>query len=228
MNKNPQIIDIIIAEDFDIIREDIAEIINSQPDMRIVGEAKSGNEAVELAKKINCDIIIMDIEMDCINDGIKAAIRILEFDPYKKIIFLTAHETDNFVIDAMATGAKDYVVKGLADEDLLRHIRSTYEGESQLDSQIQNILVTEFARLRQSEKSLLYFINNLSKLTLAEREIISMLIEGKKVKDIANARTVELSTVKAQIQTLLKKFECGRTSQIVQIIKELNLTYLFK
>lgn len=85
----------------------------------------------------------------------------------------------------------------------------------------------EYARLQKSERSLLFFINNISKLTSAERELIKLLLQGYKVNEIAGIRCVESSTIKTQIKGLLRKFGCSRTKEIVQIIRELNIEHLF-
>ena len=96
-----------------------------------------------------------------------------------------------------------------------------------LDAKIQNILLKEYSHLRSSERSLLFFISTVSQLTAAERELVRLLLEDKKVKEIAALRCVEVVTVKTQIKSLLRKFGCTRTKEIVEIIRELNVAHLF-
>ena len=220
-------IKIMVAEDFDLLREDLCDLINAQRDMEVEGAAASGREITELARGKECDIILMDIEMENIKAGIVAAQAILESKPQQKIIFLTAHETDNMVFTAMDTGAIDYIVKGSKEEDILNHIRKAYEGKPIMETNIQAKIMQEYSRLRRSERSLLFFINNVSQLTKTERELIQLLLQGKKVNEIAKLRCVELITVKTQIKSLLRKFGCARTKEIVKMIQELNLTHLF-
>jgi DNA-binding NarL/FixJ family response regulator len=218
---------IMVAEDFDLLREDLCEIINAQSDMMVVGDTATGSEMAQLAMEKDCDLILMDIEMENINAGIIAAETILESKPEIKIIYLTAHETENMIFTAMGTGAVDYVVKGGSDEDLLHHVRRAYEGKPEMAANIQTKIMQEYSRLRQSEKSLLFFIRNISQLTRTERELIHLLLEGKKVNEIALIRCVEVITVKTQIKSLLRKFGCRRTKEIVEMIQKLNITYLF-
>ncbi|MDF2533466.1 MAG: response regulator transcription factor [Clostridia bacterium] len=218
---------IMIAEDFDLLREDLCELINSQSDMEVVGAAATGSQITKLAKENDCDIILMDIEMENIKAGIVAAEDIKEVKPEQKIIFLTAHETENMIFTAMGTGALDYVVKGGSEEELLHHIRRAQEGKPVMEANIQAKIMQEYSRLRQSERSLLFFINNVSQLTRAERELIHFLLQGKKVNEIAQLRCVEPITVKTQVKSLLRKFGCSRTKEIVQMIQKLNLAYLF-
>lgn len=182
---------ILIADDFPLLREDMAEIINKQPDMEVIGEAATGREIIELADKIEFDLILMDIEMEQMNAGILAAEEIRDKKPDANVIFLTAHETKDIIVTAMGAGALDYLVKGCAQEEILYHIRSAMEGHPVMQSRIHETVMQEYVRLQKSERSLLFFINNISKLTSTEREMIKLLLDGHKVNEIAEIRCVE-------------------------------------
>lgn len=218
---------ILIADDFPLLREDLAELIGRQDDMVVAGEASTGGEIVALARETEYDLILMDIEMEQMNAGILAAERIREEQPDANVIFLTAHETREMIVTAMGAGALDYLVKGCGEEEILYHIRCAMEGHPVMQSRIHETIMQEYARLQKSERSLLFFINNISKLTGTERELIKLLLEGYKVNEIAGIRCVESSTVKTQIKGLLRKFGCSRTKEILQIIRELNIGHLF-
>lgn len=216
-----------IADDILLLLEDMTELINDQVDMRVVATASSGRDIVELAKKIEHDIILMDIEMENPTAGIIATEKIRDWNKDEKIIYLTAHETKEMILTAMGTGAIDYIVKGISEEKILNHIRNAHKGQSLMDGKIQEIVMQEYKRLQQSEKNLLFFINNISNLTHTEREIIRLLLKKKKVREIANERCVEVVTIKSQINTLLKKFGVSRTKEVVKTINDLNLSHLF-
>ena len=218
---------ILVAEDFDLIREDLCDTLEQQEDMTVVGSAATGEAIQALALEHDFDLILMDIEMETTTAGIRATERILERKPEAKVLFLTAHETDNMILTSMGAGAVDYIVKGCDDAELFRHIRSAYAGQPLLDGKIQNLLLKEYSRLRTSERSLLFFISTVSQLTVAERELVRLLLEDRKVKEIAAIRCVEVVTVKTQIKSLLHKFGCTRTKEIVNTIRELNVTHLF-
>jgi len=218
---------ILIADDFELLREDMMELINKQPDMEIVGDASSGREIVELAKTTEFDLILMDIEMEQTNAGILAAEKIKRENPEGDIIFLTAHETKEMIVTAMGVGAVDYLVKGCPEEEVLHHIRCAYEGHPVMESKVHETVMQEYARLRKSEQSLLFFITNLSQLTGAERQMIKLFLQGYKVTEIAEIRCVEYSTVKTQVKSLLRKFGCARTTEIIEMIRNLNIEHLF-
>jgi DNA-binding NarL/FixJ family response regulator len=218
---------ILIADDFQLLREDLTELINRQEDMEIAGEAASGKEIVAVARETAYDLILMDIEMETMNAGILATEQIRDEDPDAVIVFLTAHETKEVIVTAMGAGALDYVVKGCDDEDVLYHIRCALKGNPVMSNKVRELVMQEYVRLQKSERSLLFFINNISHLTAAEREMVKLLLQGYKVNEIAEARCVEPSTVKTQIKGLLRKFGCRRTKEVVEIIRGLNIEHLF-
>lgn len=221
------VIRVMVAEDMHLLLEDFCDIVDRQDDMEIVGSATSGQGICVLARERPCDVILMDIEMETMQAGILAAEEIHRSKPEIKIIFLTAHETDDIINSAMSSGAVDYVVKGCSDGALLDHIRKAYTGETVLEPQIHQTLMREYTRLRKNERSLIFFINNVARLTPAERDLVKHLLKGKKIQEIARLRCVEVVTVKTQIKGLLGKFGCSRTKEIVQMIRQLGLEHLF-
>lgn len=222
------IIKILVAEDFDILREDICETLSKEEDFEVIGAVASGREAVEFVKaNPKIDIILMDIQMEHANAGIEAAEKIVKEYPAIKILFLTAYEKEDMILKGMATGAVDYVVKDVEPEELIRKIRNAYQDKVVLDSYVQKTVMDEYARLRYSERSLLFFIYNVGKLTPAEKELVKLLLDGKKNREIAELRHVEIGTVKTQIRSLLGKFGCTRKEEVVKMIQDLNLGQLF-
>ena len=220
-------INILIAEDYELLRNDLVEMLSSEEDIRVVGTASNSKEIVELARTVSFDIILMDIEMEIKFAGIYASIEIMKNNPTAKIIFLSVHESKDIILNAIGTGAVDYVVKGASVEEILFHIRSVYNGKSVMMGRVNELLMEEFLRLQRTEQSLLFFVSMISELTKSERQLVKCLLDGMKVKDIAKVRNVEVVTVKTQLTKLLKKFNVNRTKKIVQLIRDLNLEHLF-
>mgnify|MGYP003612977996 FL=1 len=127
----------------------------------------------------------------------------------------------------MATGAVDYIVKGVPNEELIRHIKGILNQQPELDNKIQQMLLTEFKRLRHAESQLVSVMNKIKRLTTAETEIIQLLLAGESQKQIAEIRHVELVTIKTQITSILRKFDVKKSKQIIKLIKELELQNLF-
>lgn len=221
-------INVVIAEDHDILRQDFSEMIEGCSRMKLLGTASTGDEAVELALRTEPDIILMDIEMASHQDGIEAAHRLSMQKPDIGIIFLTVHEDDETIYKAYTlSNARDYLVKSAEHAEILRSIEDAYEEQTCGSSSMASRLQSEFSRLKQTETSLLFFMNILSQLTQAERDIIKLLLKDCKVDDIAKLRMVEPVTIKSQINTLLKKFGMRRTKEIANLIRRLNVTFLF-
>ncbi len=219
---------VIVAEDMAILREDYCDIIQAAEDLALVGAVGSAAACRQLLKEKSCDVLLLDVEMETIDAGPRLAREVHGLYPDMKIVFLSAHAGDEFIMDGLDSGASDYIVKGCSDEDLLRHIRQAYAGETQMQPQVQQSMRRAYTRLKKSEQSLLFFIHNVSLLTPAERNLLALLLEGKKLKEIAAIRYVEQSTIKSQVKSLLRKFDCSRTREIVDLIHELGLEHLFQ
>lgn len=219
---------ILVAEDLDLLREDLVESLTEEEDFLVVGDSATGSGIVELAHDVPFDLILMDVEMETARAGIDAAAKILESFPEAKIIFLTAYETEATILASMAVGPVDYVVKSETYDELFQHIRNAYQGKPVLSQDIQQVLLQEYSRLRDSEKSLLFFMHNISDLTPAELDLIRWLLKGKTVREIAKERFVTQATVKSQITVLLRRFGCTRTKQIVKMIRDHNLESMFE
>ncbi len=220
-------IKVMIAEDIDIIRENYIEELGAADEIEIVGSAASGREIVEIFKKVGANIVLMDVEMETQTAGIDAAREICEFDPDVKVIFLSVREDDSTIIASLATGAVDYMVKCDDYEKIVHHIKKAYHDKVEMELAIQRCMRDELKRLSKSNHEMLLFTKKLATLTQAEREIISLLLKGYKMKDIAEKRFVELVTIKTQVGQLLRKFGVSRTKEIVLQIREMKLEELF-
>lgn len=220
-------IDVMIAEDMPYILEDLAEEVDNYPGFRVTGVAQTGTDIVRLVEENPPDLVLMDIEMESMNAGILAAEAICDLAVKTQVIYLTAHENRQTILTAMATPAVDYIVKDVDYERVFRHMQAVVEGHPLMEGIAQEVLVQEYKRLQKSEKSLLFFITNLSRLTASEREIIKLLLEGYKISEMAILRCVEPVTIKTQIASILKKFGVHRSKEVVQTIHDLNLEHLF-
>lgn len=218
---------ILIAEDNEVIREDLVEKVSSCEGMSVSADVATGEAAVSAYEEYGADVVLMDIEMESMYAGIDAAEEIISFDENARIIYLTSHESPDFIIKAMATGAKDYIVKDVDACELEEHIKAVYEDRTRLDARVQNVLIGEYKRLHKSEQNLLYFIREVGNLTPAEKELVAYILEGMKIKEIAKKRCREPVTVKSQIRTLLQKFGCSRTTEVADMIRALGLEHLF-
>lgn len=143
-------IKLLIADDYDIIRQKIKSSISKQPDMKVVGEAKDGQTAVKLAQALVPDVVLMDLTMPKMN-GIEAARNILVDNPGIRIIILSMHSHKRFVADALKAGVSGYVLKSSLVDDLIRAIRAVMSNEFFLSSRITDVAIQDY--MKQPPKS---------------------------------------------------------------------------
>ncbi|MCS7461698.1 response regulator transcription factor [Paenibacillus doosanensis] len=217
---------VIVAEDLDVLRDHFCELISRERDMEIVAQASSGKQVLQLLQEKQADIIVMDIEMDMKHDGIITAQKVLLQYPYMKIVFLTVHEDDETVFNAFETGAVDYVLKTSSPEEIISSIRNAYDGIVLIRPEFSYKIKNEFSRIRRNEESLLKATIILSQMTPTELEILELLLKDMKVAEIAKYRQVELSTIKSQINMILKKFNKKRSKEVTAMLRDLNVQQL--
>ena len=219
-------IKVAIVEDFELIREDLKELIDSQEDMQVVWAAETGVQAVELAEKEATDIILMDIEMETKDAGIRASREILASLPDIKIIILTVYEDDDLIVSAFQLGVCDYMLKNSSNEEIISGIKAAYEGRSPIRPEIAGKIRSEFKRVKTYETSFLYMLNLLASLTVTELDTLYLLSSGHTRADICAIRHVEMSTVKSQIHSILHKFKKKSISEIITSTEDLHLLEL--
>ncbi len=219
---------VIVAEDIDILREKIIQVINETDTITVVGSAASAKGIVQIAKEVEFDIALLDIEMESSQAGIIAAKQIFKLKPQAKVIFLTFYDADEVIFTAFESGAVDYIIKDSDYSNIVRHIENVNKNQVQIDWKVQRKMRKEFLRLRQIETNLIYFTRTISLLTPAEKAILSLLVDGLSIKEIAAVRCVEITTIKTQISHILKKLHAKRTRNIVAQIKEMKLEGLLK
>ncbi|MEF2877344.1 MAG: response regulator transcription factor [Blautia sp.] len=208
-------IKVLIAEDVAPIRKRYLKILNSHPSIEVVGDVESGTDACILAKKLKPDIVLMDIEMECKDAGIRATGEILAENPQIKIIILTVYEEDELIFSAFRLGACDYILKNSSEEDIISGVIGAYHNSSPIRPEIADKIRNEFQRVKTYESSFLFMLNLLSTLTPRELDTLYLLSNGYSKKDICEMRCVEMSTVKSQVHNILKKFNKKKIADII-------------
>lgn len=223
MDSMSQPIRVVVVEDIDLLREHFCSLVNNETDMEVVGQASSGEQFWQLIQQVDADVVLMDIELEVKHDGIIAAKKILKHKPNIRIVFLTVHEDDETVFSAFETGAVDYVLKTVDSSEIVKSIRSAKMGLSQVRPEIAYKIRNEFIRIRQNEENLFNAMKIMSQLTPTEIEVLHLLLKDLKTNEIAKKRQVEVSTIKSQINVILKKFKKKRSKEVIALLKELNL-----
>lgn len=216
-------IKVLIAEDVEPIRKRYVNILNNHSGIEVVGQCATGEEACTLALQLHPDVILMDIEMESKDAGIRAAGRILSDLPETKVIILTVYEEDDMIFSAFQLGACDYILKGASNEEIISGIVSAYNDQSPIRPEIADRIRSEFKRVKTYESSFLFMLNILSTLTPRELDTLYLLINGHTKREICEMRCVEMSTVKSQVHSILKKFKKRNISDIITTEMDKNL-----
>ncbi len=214
---------VMIVDDMEPIRRLYRKYIERTGDMTVAADVGSGAEAVKLAPEVKPDVILMDIEMESKDAGLRAMRALSEEGIQAKVIMLTVYEEDELIFTAFQLGACDYLMKNATEEEILKSIRDAANGESPLRPELATKILGELRRVRSYETSFLYAVNIVSSLTTTEMEILRLLLDGMTRKEICTARNVEMSTVKSQIHSLLRKFNRSSTEEVVELINEFHL-----
>lgn len=217
-------INILITDDMAEYRKHFSSMISKEPDMNVVGIAKSGAEAFSLAKKLKPDIILMDIQMETDNAGIDATKKILKILPNTKIVILTIHGDSENIFAGYDAGIVDFILKTSTQYEIITAIRDAYDFET-TQNNVNNIVKDEMLKLRKERDSFLYCANLISRLSKSEIDILKLLCEGKKYKEIAETRFVEESTIRVMVNKISKKLS---GDNIREIIKQMNLNGIAK
>jgi two-component system, NarL family, response regulator NreC len=201
---------ILIADDHGIIRAGLKLLLERDPGMEVVGEASDGREAVRLATELQPDIVIIDIGMPLLN-GIDATAQILRETPKMGAIILSMHADESYIMRALNAGAKGYLLKDSADDDLLRAVRTVAEGRPFFSPVIAKTLLEDYVRLMREHR----VTDSYELLTEREREVLQLLAEGKSNKEVAAVLGLSPYTVESHRNNLMQKLNLHNTADIV-------------
>jgi len=185
-------------------------LLERQPEFKVVGEASDGRQAVEQAEATKPDIIVLDIAMPNLS-GIEAAQRISALLPQTRIIILSMHSDESYVLRALKAGAKGYLLKDSAENDLIEAIRAVDEGKAFFSPEISNIMVEDYVREMKRRGA----EDSYELLTPREREILQMLAEGKSNKHIATVLDLSLYTVETHRRNLQDKLNLHSFAELI-------------
>lgn len=217
------IIKCIIVEDFEPLNNIYYNLLSYERDIKVVGRAYDGEQLEKVLKNEYADVVLLDIEMKYRTEGIGTCKKILKDYPDIKVIMLSCHEEEDIILEAIEAGAIDYVLKTSSSSKILEAIRAAYNNNSSINSYVAYIIRKRMKEINSYKDSLLYMTNIISTLTASELDVLRLLIQGKKHKEIAQIRNVEIVTVKAHTSNILKKFNMERTLDVVSMIKEIGL-----
>jgi DNA-binding NarL/FixJ family response regulator len=202
---------ILVADDHDIVRRGLKDLLSTHPGWTIVGEAKTGREAVTLTEQLQPGIVVMDISMPELN-GLEACHRIHKAFPKIGILILTGHFSEQLFTDIMEAGARGYIMKSDADRELLSAVEALEAKRTFFTAVAADSLLHGFSKYPSVPEP--ESVRN--RLTSREREIVQLLAEGKTSKEVAVALGISVKTAETHRSNIMRKLEMHSVSEIVR------------
>jgi len=199
---------VLIADDHQLFREGLQQICETVGDFAVVGEAADGQVAVDLARQLQPDVVLMDIQMPVL-DGVQATTHITAQNPGVKVIILTMYRQDSYVFEAIKAGARGYLLKDINGRALVDAVQAVYEGKALVDSGIAVRVLDEFKRLSQSPKGAI----EAEQLTEGEMDVLRLIARGDENRAIAARLHIAESTVVNRLREVYQKLHVNNRTQ---------------
>ena len=212
---------VLLVDDQALFREGLETLLSVHKDIQVVGQACNGQEAIEVATKVEPDVVLMDVRMPIL-DGVRATSLLKKSQPHCRVIVLTTFDDDEYIFDALRTGAVGYLLKDVASVQLVEAIRAAARGESILEPSVAAKVIAEFTRVSSlvPPAQMEQLVEPLSE---RELEILALIVRGASNKEIANQLYIAEGTVKNHITHILGKLGVRDRTQAALKAKELGL-----
>jgi two-component system, NarL family, response regulator NreC len=205
---------ILLADDHAVVRQGFRMILAAQPSLEIVGEASNGREAVELAERLQPDVVVMDVTMPELN-GIEATRRLAQLAPRARVLALSMHKDSVYVREILRAGARGYLLKDALDKDLVAAVEAVARGEAYLSPAIADAVLNDYRK---------HVSDPIDLLTSREREVLQMIAEGKTNKEIATVLNLSVYTVDAHRGRIMEKLNLHSAPELVRFAIRNGLT----
>lgn len=201
---------IVLADDHTVVRKGLRLLLENQPGFQVLADAADGRETVRLVEELNPDVVVMDVAMPNLN-GIEAARQISSKLPQVAIVFLSMHSDEGYVLKALKAGARAYLLKDSAEQDLISAVKAVSDGKAFFSPAISKMLVEDYMRQMHERK----VEDSYDLLTTREREVLQLLAEGKGNKEVATVLNLSLYTVETHRSNILQKLNLHSGAELI-------------
>lgn len=209
---------VLLADDHQLVRAGMRALIDGLPGFEIVGEAADGREVVRLARDDGIDIVVMDLSMPGLN-GLDATAHIVKEHPEIRVVILSMHTSENYVLDALRAGARGYVIKDSAPEELERALRAVAAGQRYLSPAISHYLLDDYLRLARGGEAQ----KGAAQLTARQREILQLIAEGRSTREIAGRLSISIKTVETHRAQIMQRLSVHDVASLTRYAIRLGL-----
>ncbi|HEX7015765.1 MAG TPA: response regulator transcription factor [Cyclobacteriaceae bacterium] len=214
-------IHIVLADDHVLVRNGIKAMLESDADIRVVGEAGSGAEALEVARQLHPDILVLDIRMPGMT-GLEAAAKLPDVAPGTKAVILSMHDSEDYVLQALDAGAFGYLLKDTDKNEFIRALKQINTGNKYFSGAVSNVLANRLLNVKPP-KSTATLPRDPYHLTPREKEILRLVIDGKQNKQIADALGKSVRTIETHRFNIMKKLGVNNAIDMVNKVVRENL-----
>lgn len=210
---------LVVADDHKIVREGLRSLLEREPGIDVAAEADNGREAMKLAMELKPDVVLMDLSMPDMN-GIEATRRISETSGGSRVLALSMHSDKRFVVEALSAGAKGYLLKDCASEELVGAIRTVAAGDTYLSPKIAGLIVSDYLGKGPSTPT------PSTRLTTREREVLQLFAEGKSTKEVAFLLSVSVKTIETHRIQIMRKLNIRSLAELTKYAIREGITTL--
>jgi DNA-binding NarL/FixJ family response regulator len=204
---------ILVADDHEIVRQGLRALLETQPGWQVVAEAVDGREALDKAKRLRPDVVVLDVSMPNLN-GLEATRQIRKALPETEVLILTMHDSEQLVREVLEAGARGYVLKSDAGRELVTAVESVRKSKPYFTSRVSEIVLDGY--LNAGGRSDAYNVPRSVRLSPREREIVQLLAEGKSNKEVAAALHISVKTAETHRTNLMRKLDLHSISELVR------------
>lgn len=198
---------VLLVDDHKIVRQGVRAFLHTLEDIQVIDEAETGAAAVSAANQQQPDVVLMDLELPGVLDGISATRQIRKQRPETQVIVVTSHHQDEFIFPAVRAGAISYLLKDVEPDELADAIRKAARGEAVIDSRVASRIIQELQGIRRSE------LNPFTELSEREFDVLRLIAAGKSNAEIAESLVIGENTVKTHIGSILRKLHLDDRTQ---------------
>ena len=203
---------VLLAEDHTIVRKGLRSLLDKETGIEVVGEAEDGREAIVKAEELHPDVVVVDIAMPGLN-GLEATRQIKKRFPDMKILILTMHANEEYILQFLKAGASGYLVKKAAPAELISAINAVHKGHSFLSPSISRVVIDEYIR---RSKEISEGEEGFEQLTVREREVLQLIAEGRKTREIAELLYISIKTVETHRAHIMDKLDIHSTAELTR------------
>lgn len=216
-----------ICDDAEYVCSSLVLALQKYSDLEFLEFATSSDDCITMCKNKKPDILLLDVQMESEYSGINLIPKIKTVSPSTKIIMLTGFDYDTYIFLAFSKGADNYILKYADTSDIHQAMIDIYNDKVNINREIFSKLKSHVTQVEHQQQSLLLIISLMSKLSRSEYEILRAIYDGKKYKEIAKDRFVELGTIKKQVSRILAKFEVHSMQQLIKELEDLNIFEIY-